>query len=640
MCGIAGFWDVQAATCAETLTATVNQMRDTLIHRGPDGADTWVDASSGIGLGHRRLAILDLTAHGSQPMHSASNRYVIIFNGEIYNHQELKQQLTAEGLAPNWHGHSDTEIMLAAFDAYGVEAALNKFVGMFAIVLWDKQEKLLYLMRDRIGEKPLYYGYRGNYLLFGSELKSLKAHFAWQQQLNGDAIEQFMQLNYIPAPNTIYDGIYKVEPGHFVVANAQKDLRTVAYWQLKDVINHNPRRKIAPTEAIDCLEAKLVQAVSLQMLADVPVGAFLSGGIDSSLIVALMQAQSRTPIKTFSIGFKEDAYNEAEFAKKIAQHLQTQHTELYLSPQQTQEIIPNMATFYDEPFADSSQLPTYIVAKLTREHVTVSLSGDGGDELFAGYNRYSWTTQLWRKIAFMPQPMRKILAGLIFKVSPKQWNKIFASINPLVPRKLRYANPGEKLHKVANICLANNLVEVYGKFLSQWENLAPGQIFSDLAQNLETKDFTEIMMYIDMMRYLPDDILVKVDRAGMAMSLETRMPFLDHRVIEYAWSLPLDLKICDKQSKWILRQILHKYVPKALYERPKMGFGVPIDAWMRGPLNAWAQDLLSKSSLNAHSLFDHREVAKKWQQHITGRGNWQHLLWNVLSFQAWFDAHG
>lgn len=651
MCGIAGYWDLKQRDSAEQLTAVVTAMRETLIHRGPDDANNWVDAEDGIAFGHRRLAILDLTSQGQQPMASNSQRYVIVFNGEIYNHAEIKQQLIAAGDAPLWRGHSDTEIILAAFEAWGVKNALESFVGMFAIALWDKQEKLLYLMRDRMGEKPLYYGWVKDYLVFGSELKSLKAHHAWQAEIDHDALGLMMRYNCIPAPYTIYKNIHKLQPGHYLVINQEQQIRDHVYWDLKNIISQaEPHNFTDRQQAIDALEFKLLRAVKQQMVADVPLGAFLSGGIDSSTIVALMQAQSTQPVKTFTIGFDDVNYNEAEQAKAIATHLHTEHTELYLTAEQTRAIIPDLANFYDEPFADASQLPTYIVAKLTRQHVKVSLSGDGGDELFAGYNRYTWVPAIWNKISLLPKPARLAISKLLLTLAPATWDKLFAFLGPILPGAIKQRNPGDKIHKLARILNSPSEEVIYHKLISHWYGnevlvasaQASNKLLIDLSKDISAKrSFTESMMYIDSQRYLPDDILVKVDRAAMAVSLETRIPFLDHRVVEYAWSLPLDFKVYHGQNKWILRQILQRYVPNELVERPKMGFGVPIDSWLRGPLKEWAHDLLSNSMLAKHGLLNNTLIQQKWQEHLSGVRNWQYHLWDVLMFQTWYEAnHG
>ncbi len=644
MCGIAGFWDVNQRHNYAQMYDIVTRMRDQVIHRGPDSGDNWIDERNGVAFGHRRLAILDLSEHGRQPMISANNRYVMMFNGEIYNHQQIKQQLTNAGLAPNWRGHSDTEIALAAFEAWGIEQALQQFTGMFAIALWDQQQKLIYLIRDRLGEKPLYYGWVQNNLLFGSELKSLKSHPAWQQAIDPKAVSLMMQYNCIPAPYTIYQDIKKLEAGQILVINADKSVRQIAYWQLKQVAMQ-PKIAIDAEAAVDLLHTKLGAAIKQQMVADVPVGAFLSGGIDSSTVVALMQAQSSRAVRTFTIGFEDAAYNEAEQAKAVAQHLGTEHTELYLSAEQTRAIIPDLAKFYDEPFADSSQVPTYMVAKLTRQHVTVSLSGDGGDELFAGYNRYSWVPQIWRRIAFLPQPLRHILSKMICVLPPQLWDKLFKALRPILPAIARQRNPGDKLHKLARVIDAPSARAIYHQLVSHWYGTdalvtATPQL-NDLTQEIAEQTLVESMMYMDTLRYLPDDILVKVDRAAMAVSLETRVPFLDHNVVEFAWSLPLDLKIRAGQSKWLVRQLLQRYVPEKLFDRPKMGFGVPIDQWLRGPLKSWAHDLLSNSMLAKHGLLDNKLVQQKWQEHLSGTRNWQYHLWDVLMFQSWYEAnHG
>lgn len=615
MCGITGFWDPRAACGSELLHATVTQMRDTLYTRGPDSADNWVDPSAGIALGHRRLAILDLSEHGQQPMQS--DRFAIVFNGEIYNHAAIKAELAHK----NWRGHSDTEVILQAFSELGITRTLALMTGMFAIALWDKQERQLYLMRDRLGEKPLYYGWLGCYFVFGSELKSLRAHFAWQQSIDPDAVNLFMQYNCIPAPHTIYTGIKKLQPGHYAVIKADRSIQDHVYWDLRPPVQ---RLQCDPQTAVEGLHRCLSQAVRQQMVADVPLGAFLSGGIDSSTIVALMQAQSSRPVRTFTIGFYDQAYNEAEQAKAIAAHLGTEHTELYCTAEQTQAIIPDLPNFYDEPFADSSQVPTYLVAKLTRQHVKVSLSGDGGDELFAGYNRYQLLPTIWRKVGFLPLPIRKWAAQLLLSIPPTLWDKILF--------KLR--TPGDKIHKLAGILDAKTPELMYQRLISHWGS--KDFVSMGVAQRLP---LVESMMYLDTLRYLPDDILVKVDRAAMAVSLETRVPFLDHHVVEYAWSLPLDYKIRNGQSKWLVRQVLQRYVPAQLIDRPKMGFGVPLDQWLRGPLREWATDLLGNNMLNKHGLLHNNVIAKKWREHQSGTRNWQYHLWDALMFQAWYEAH-
>lgn len=638
MCGITGFWDLRQRASVEQMSYITTKMSDTIQHRGPDDHGLWVNQQSGIGLGHRRLSILDLSEEGHQPMQSESRRYVIVFNGEIYNHKEIRVQLEQQRLAPRWRGHSDTEIMLAAFEAWGIEQALKKFVGMFAIALWDTKMQILHLIRDRIGEKPLYYGWADKHLLFGSELKSLKAHYAWNQEIDKNSVDMMMRFNSIPTPYTIYKDVFKLEPGNIFTIKADGTTNLTSYWSLADIIA-NPTRKRDyknTADAINDLESVLSAAVKLQMVADVPVGAFLSGGIDSSAVVALMQLHSTSPVRTFTIGFESKHYNEAAYAKQIANHLRTDHTELYLTPSDMRAVIPNLAKFYDEPFADSSQVPTYIVSRLTKTKVKVSLSGDGGDEVFGGYNRYTMVPAIWKKVSFLPLNVRRKIARSIHAISPNVWNKMFFT------RK----NAGDKLHKLANILDSSSQHEIYQRLISHWygrDQLVPGaeELINTKKEELSEINFIEAMMYMDTLRYLPDDILVKVDRAAMAVSLETRMPFLDHRVVEFGWSLPLNMKIKNGNKKWLLQQMLQKYVPKSMIERPKMGFGVPIDQWLRGPLKEWASDLLSEGSLSKHGLLSTSRISEKWKEHLSGTRNWQHHLWDVLMFQSWYENnHG
>lgn len=615
MCGIAGFWDLDHKADVELLKVTVSQMSDTLVHRGPDASGTWVDEYFGIALGHRRLAVVDLSPEGAQPMYN--DRYAMVFNGEVYNYGQLRKELSYT----DWRGHSDTEVILQAFTAWGIENTLQKMIGMFAIALWDKQERCLHLMRDRMGEKPLYYGSLGKHFVFGSEIKALKQHYAWQNIINPDSVNLFLQYNCIPAPYSIYSDIYKLQPGHYLTVKASGAVQEQCYWQINP---HVAKVHFSPEEAVTGLQQKLRESISLQMVADVPVGAFLSGGIDSSTVVALMQEQSSSPVQTFTIGFDDRAYNEAEQAKAIAQHLGTAHTELYCTASETQSLIPHISNYYDEPFADSSQVPTFMVSQLTRQKVTVSLSGDGGDELFAGYNRYKFLPMLWRKVSILPLPLRKLVAKLLIMFPPWLWDKVLFSLR----------NPGDKIHKLAGILDAGSAEEMYQRLISHWHCV-------DLKHLDHKLPLVEAMMYIDSKRYLPDDILVKVDRAAMAVSLETRVPMLDHRVVEYAWTLPLEYKIRNGQTKWVLQQVLEKYVPRNLFDRPKMGFGVPIDQWLRGPLRSWAGDLLGGSMLAKHGLLNAKAVNKKWQEHQSGGRNWQYHLWDILMFQAWYEVnHG
>lgn len=645
MCGIAGFWRAGAPPDSTALKA----MTDAIAYRGPDANGHWLDANSGVALGHRRLAILDLTPAGAQPMLSQCGRYVIAFNGEVYNFAVLRDALERASMAPAWRGHSDTEVMLAAIAAWGLEAALKKFVGMFAFALWDRETHTLSLARDRLGEKPLYYGWQGETLLFGSELKALKAHPAFRADIDRDALTLFLRHNAIPAPYSIYQGIHKLPPGTFLQVHAgQKDAHPVAYWSARSVAEAGQRNLFhgSDAEAVTELERLLGQAVGGQMVADVPLGAFLSGGIDSTTIVALMQAQSSRPVKTFTIGFNEAGYNEAEHAHAVARHLRTEHTELYVTPQDAMDVIPHLAEIYDEPFADSSQIPTFLVSRLARQHVTVSLSGDGGDELFGGYNRYSWGRNIWHRIGWMPPALRSIAARAVHTLSPQQWDKLFQLAGPVLPGSMRVRLPGDKLHKLAGMFDAATPEEVYRRLVSIWQQPAdivinasePPTALTNTPAMPRLDDFTLRMMYLDLVSYLPDDILAKVDRAAMGVSLETRVPFLDHRVVEFAWQLPLSLKIRDGQGKWPLRQVLYKYVPEALVERPKMGFGVPLDAWLRGPLRDWAETLLDEARLTREGYFHPAPIREKWQEHLSGKRNWQHHLWAVLMFQAWLES--
>lgn len=647
MCGLTGFLTAGHWSSGEVAPSLLAQMAGAIVHRGPDSAGYWHDVESGIALGHRRLSILDLSPAGAQPMASVCGRYVIAFNGEIYNHMDLRLALGPS----DWRGHSDTETLLAGFVAWGIKATLVRCIGMFAIAVWDKKERVLTLARDRLGEKPLYYGWQGQgnkaCLLFGSDVASLKAHPAFAADINREALALYMRHNAIPAPHSIYQGIYKLPPGSLLaVSLAVRDPKIEVYWSLPQVAERGVATPFAGTdaEAVDELEALLKDAVRQQMLSDVPLGAFLSGGIDSSTVVALMQAQSTQPVKTFTIGFNEEGYNEAVHAKAVARHLGTDHTELYVTPQQTLDVIPKLPGLYSEPFADSSQIPTFLVSQLARQQVTVSLSGDAGDELFAGYNRYVMTRNLWSKLGRVPKPLRKATAAGIKAVSPSAWNTLLKPALPLLPVSLQQANIGDKLHKGAGVLNASSVDELYLGLVTHWQ---PDQLVlggTEPLTHLRGRplplaglDEVQRMMALDAITYLPDDILVKVDRAAMGVSLETRVPFLDHRVVEMAWRIPQNLKLRDGVGKWILRQVLYRHVPKELIERPKMGFGVPIDSWLRGPLRPWAEELLSESRLRQDGYFNPVPIRQKWKEHLSGKRNWQHHLWDVLMFQAWLS---
>jgi len=649
MCGLAGFLQKQpldGGAAAKRLT----RMTGAIAHRGPDSDGTWLDPEAGIALGHRRLAIVDLSPAGHQPMLSPSGRYVLAFNGEIYNHADLRALLEQEGQAPKWCGQSDTETLAAACDAWGIATTIGRAVGMFAIAIWDQRERVLTLVRDRLGEKPLYYGWQGagrhRVFLFGSELKALRAHPDCARDVDRDALVQLMRHGHIGEGNAIYAGLHKLPAGAMAeISLANPEPIVSRYWSGAEIARQSAtaRRTGSSEDTIAALEALLTDAVGRQIVADVPLGAFLSGGIDSSLVVALMQRQSARPVKTFSIGFHDPRYNEAEFAKRVAAHLGTEHVELYVGDQELRDIVPRLPEIYDEPFADGSQIPTVLVSQLARTEVTVALSGDGGDELFCGYDRYRQGVALMRVIRAVPQPLRAAASGAARALPKGVWDAV---LNLFVKVASGKEPNGQRIHRLADYARSRSVEELHRRLVSRWRfpeevvigGREPAGLLEPGAVDGGALGDAERMMMLDMLTYLPDDILTKVDRASMWSSLECRAPLLDHRVVELAWSLPADMKHRGGQSKWALRQILYRYVPRELIERPKMGFEVPIATWLRGPLRTWAEALLAPERLQRDGFFQTPLLRQMWDAHISGACNWGPQLWNVLMFQSWLDT--
>lgn len=660
MCGIAGFLNTDCSDSEATGQALLRAMADAIKHRGPDDHGIEFHPGSGIGLAHRRLSILDLSPNGRQPMWSTGKRFCISFNGEIYNFRELSAQLQQQGCS--FRGHSDTEVLLSAIETWGLDLALQRISGMFAFAVWDSRERVLHLARDRIGEKPLYYGEVGGRVVFASELKSLRCVPGWHGTIERQSLDQLMRYGYIPSPASIYEGIYKLLPGSVISIPAARNRLSSAlnphpdtagisprrYWSAEAVVDSGVHDRCTRSDsaAIEQLDTMLRSVVRQQMVADVPLGAFLSGGIDSTLVVSCMQAESAKPIRTFTIGYHERGFNEAEFALAISRHLGTEHHELYVTPAQAMDVIPSLPAIYDEPFADSSQIPTLLVCQLARRHVTVSLSGDGGDELFAGYNRYLWSDSLGRRARWMPSGLRALMATGLRSVPPAAWDALQDRIRRWAPRlgKSIPPNLGGKLQKLAEGLRAGSSMEIYRGLVSGWrgaslvhglEHDGQKQFDAVLAGRPEGWPFMDQAMFFDLMQYLPDDNLVKVDRASMSVGLETRVPLLDPRVMEFAAQLPMNMKVRSGKGKWILRQVLNRYVPRELTERPKMGFSVPVGQWLAGPLREWAEDLLATPHLESEGFFDAQRVASCWQEHLAGRHHQTQSLWTVLMFQAW-----
>lgn len=632
MCGITGFITSPQST-GEPLLNQAKRMCDSIAHRGPDGDGFWVDQNAGVALAHRRLAIVDLTPAGDQPMISSCGRFAMVYNGEVYNATEVASSLSNLKL----RGTSDSEVILEAISQRGIVKSISQLVGMFAIAVWDKKLQELTLIRDRLGIKPIYWSNEGDTFLFGSELRALRQHPDCPDKLNHNAIVSYLRKGYFSAPDSIFSGVNKIEPGTILTVSADRKTRLEKYWSLEGVVENGLAYPFTGTDqqATDKLDALLQDAVSMRMISDVPIGAFLSGGVDSSTVAAMMQAASDQPIRTFSIGFDVEQYNEAHHAAKVAQHLKTEHTELYVTSNDALNVVPQLNSIYDEPFADASQIPTFLVSKLTRQHVTVALSGDGGDELFLGYNRY-YQSSKYLKFLNQPQSILNIQARLADTLSSTKVQKYF-------PKHFKVNFPSHRLQRLATVLKAGHKFALYEQSLTMNENptryLKRGMENKTpdwtLASELKFNDDFAYMQFIDTMDYLPNDILTKVDRASMATSLEARVPLIDHRVVEFSWTLSEQLKTRNGSGKWILRNVLQRYVPTELIERPKMGFGVPIGQWLKGPLRDWAEDLLSEESLLQTGIFEVMPVRQIWSEHITNELDWQHKLWCILNLQAW-----
>ena len=633
MCGIAGFVTFRPEAEGALLNKA-RAMADCMSYRGPDARGAWADPEAGFAMGHRRLAIVDLSEAGAQPMLSQSGRYVISYNGEIYNAAEIRAELVAKGYG--FRGHSDTEVLLEACAEWGIEAAVQRMIGMFAFCLWDRTNRTLWLVRDRLGIKPLYWGLFGELFLFGSELKAFRAHRDFRPELRRDAVAAFLRFAYVPAPYAIYRGVQKLLPGTVLRIDANREPGLATFWSMRGVADEAARAPFqgSDADAEEELAVLLQDAVQRRRIADVPLGAFLSGGIDSSTVAALMQATSNRPVRTFSIGFREAGFDEAPLAAAVARHLGTDHTELYVTPDEARAVIPRLADIYDEPFADSSQIPTCLVSAMTRQHVTVALSGDGGDEVFGGYNRHIHAARLNRIMRRTPRGLRRLASRSLRALPPDLFDRL-----PL-PQRLHIPQLGNKAQKLAQMLQADE-DGIYRSLVSQWQD--PAALMQGANEPsyridgapIEAARSAHYFQYLDTVTYLPDDVLTKVDRASMAVSLEVRVPLLDHRVVALAWSLPQSMRLRNGRSKWILRKVLNRFMPEQLVERPKMGFGVPIGAWLKGPLRDWAETLLSPTALAAGGLLRPEPIRTVWQRHLDGKEDATARIWTVIMLQAW-----
>lgn len=660
MCGIVGFLDFKQSRKKEALVSVAREMAVQIHHRGPDNQGVWIDQDAGVALGHQRLSIIDLSSTGNQPMHSSCNRYVVIYNGEIYNHESIRKELEKTGT--RFKGHSDTEVLVEAISAYGIDAVPGKLNGMFAIVIWDRKNRELTLVRDRAGEKPLYYGWLGDSFLFSSELKALRIYPGWQGKLLSKSLQYFLRYNFIPAPYSIYEGIYKLLPGCSLRITSQSakssfspQLNSVdnsvlcpkPYWRLSDVINSENRLIGSDQEdgVVNELDALLTDTIKQQMMADVPVGVMLSGGIDSSLVTAIMQNICAEPINTFSIGFSDSDYDEAIYASSIAKYLGTNHHELYLDKEEIVSTVPMISSVYDEPFADVSQIPTYLISKMACDKVKVCLTGDAGDELFFGYNRYFLGERLWKILRFFPHEVKKLIVGLLKVIPNEHLASFIGFLGMLLNKRINPVTIKSKISKIPEIILAKSPEQLYENLLANQETgLLLSHSHSDdnaflwRGDTAEIKGSASMMMYRDFMYYLPDDILVKLDRASMAVSLESRIPFLDHKIIEFAWNLPCSTNMRNGEGKWLLKKLLEKYLPKSLFARPKAGFSVPLGHWLKTDLVDWSETMLDKKNIDAQGIFDSVMVNKIWHEHKKGKLDHSQIIWPVIAFQAWYQS--